>query len=145
MADSTQPTPEQARELAARFAVVCSHAPRMLTTVEADRIQTLGDRLRNSPEPIEVAYGFALDRLFEALMAVSAVCYQREADIRMLSAQLNRAVAPAIVEKVDQIGLLARFASVASGQEGVLERVLDAARIPEEDFHAAVSELLPTA
>ncbi|MFL5909444.1 MAG: hypothetical protein ACJ768_02580 [Gaiellaceae bacterium] len=143
MPENTPPTPKQAAELAARFLMVNPHEPRMLTTSEAKQLQALADALRDAPDPHDLALGMAIDRQFEAMMALSRVIYDREAQLRQAHAELGRALHTPGAERQEQVELLARFASVASGIPELLEQVLNRSRIPEEDFHAAVSELLP--
>jgi glucokinase len=142
MPENSPPTREQAAELAARFLAVCPHQPRMLTTTECKQAQQLAEALRTAPDPHDLALGILVDRLLEALFAVSGEVYSREAQLRAAHAELQRANQPAS-ERHEQAELLARFASHATAIPGVLEQALERSRIPEEDLHAAISELLP--
>lgn len=156
MADSDAPiSPKQAATIAARFLAINPTAPRMLTTREADQVQTLIECLTASklagdqaPHPEDLLHGYWLERMLEAGMAISAKCYQRELELNGLAVQLQaaRAGTRGPDELREQGAVLALLAgAVLSGPGNIREELIDRAGLRSrlEDLTAAIAELAP--
>lgn len=154
MADNTPEalplTPDQAAKIAARFVAIHPIAPRMLTTKEADQVQSLIESLTGSTaagelqDPVELMYGYWLERLLEACMAVSAQVYRRELELNSLAVQATAAKCPGSDELREQGAVLASFTRAALGlPAAITDEILDRAGLMSrrEDLEAAVQEL----